>query len=187
MTDTPTGSPEESLKPATNNIETGNALLGEYADIIDDYTQHATIARRMADFPAVVETVNNQLDRSTHALHAEAMHSTAYGVNPDDNTWQKLADYLVTGPGRPFVGDRLEVIEGDVLLLVDTARQLAISHFVNLQIRSKEDASVDKFSSEDAVGVLRKLGEAAREGDKKGIIMPNRWGQEKTDPDTGSG
>jgi hypothetical protein len=182
MTDAANGFPEESPDQSGSNIEVSTGLLDPYTAVIDDYTRSAAIARRVAELPGVIDTLNNQLDRSTQALHAEISHGTVYQSNPDDGTWQRLSDYLVTGSNRPVVGDRLQLIEDDVLLLVDTARGVGYSHFVNLEVRPKEDVSVATYSDAQAVDMVRLLGLKAREGGQQGVIMRNRWNQERTDP-----
>jgi hypothetical protein len=182
MLDKPTSSPGELPNYSDHEIEAEPGLIDQYADIFNDYTNYAQAVRRFVELPSVIETVNNQLDRSTSAFYAETLNSTVYQFSADEQTWQKLADYTITGPLRPFIGDRLVIIDDDVLLLVDTAREIAVSHFTNLQIRPKEDLVVEEFSSAESVSTLNDLGEAARDAHQIGLIQRGKWGQEETRP-----
>ena len=182
MSDPSANTAGELLKGQTSDAEGLASLLNEYADVIADCQAYALAAKRFASLPAVIDVLNSQLDKSKYALYAELpMHSNTYTLNEAEGTWTPSHHYLVQGKVRPFIGDEL-VLAGDVLLLVDSARQVGVGHFTNLQIRPKEDAVVEHFSDDEAVGTIRKLGEVASQNDRTVSLITDRWDQVRIDP-----
>jgi len=182
MSDKAADTPGEFFERQSNNTEGTASLLDEYADVITDYQSYALDAERFAKIPTVIGALNSQLDKSKDAFYAElAMNSSTYSPGDAEGTWKPSHRFSVQGATRPFIGDKL-IITDDALLLVDSARQVGVGHFNNLQIRSKEDADVRHFSQEGPVGIIRKIGELATEKDTTILLVRNRWGQEEIHP-----
>jgi hypothetical protein len=157
-------------------------LLRQHADAVDNYPSYLRGAQLIASLTASVESINSLLDTSTSALYAEYVRGAVY-EDDGHGGWTLLSDVLVQGPLRPFIGDRLEVRPDGALLLVDSARGVAVAEFVHLQVRSKDDPAVGRYSEAADVGGVARLGHAGLDnGGRESVISRNRWEQEETDP-----